>query len=74
MVLKEILDDPIGSKVVSCVIGLGFAIMFQKVCNGDSCIVVEGPNPKEVQKYYYKTEEQCYKYKPYSVHCEENQS
>ena len=70
MVLKDVLDDPTGSKIVSAVIGLGFALMFQKICKGNNCVIIQGPNPKEVEENYYKIEDQCYKYKPYPVHCD----
>ena len=65
------MDDPIGRIIISVLLGLGLATIFRQVCKGNSCIIVNGPNPSEVQRNYYKLDEDCYKYTPYYVKCDE---
>lgn len=67
--LAKIMDDPIGRIVVSILLGFGLATIFRKVCSGQNCVVVKGPRPEEVSKYYYKIDQDCYKYTPYETEC-----
>jgi hypothetical protein len=68
--LEQIFENKIGQIVVSVILGLGLATVFKRVCTGDNCIVIESPDMKEINKYYYKIDEQCYKYKPYATTCD----
>lgn len=70
--LAKIMDDPIGRIVVSILLGFGLATLFRKVCTGQNCVVVKGPNPDEISKYYYKIDQDCYKYTPYETNCEKH--
>jgi hypothetical protein len=53
----------------SIVLGLGIAALFRSVCSDGKCVVIEGPSLEEVKKYYYKVEDQCYKYNPVAAEC-----
>ena len=64
------MDNPFGRILISVLLGLGLASLFRKVCSGKSCVIVQGPSPEETQKYYYKIDEDCYKYTPYVTSCE----
>ena len=64
------MDNPVGRIVISILLGLGLASLFRKVCSGKSCIMVKGPNVEETQKYYYKIDDDCYKYTPYMTSCD----
>lgn len=70
MIIGDIMNHPIGRILVSVILGFGLASLFRKVCSGKSCIIVKGPSPEEVKKYYYKIEEDCYKYTPIASKCE----
>lgn len=70
MGLYEKLDTPSGSLVISVIIGLGLAAMFRKVCKDKSCIVIRGPHMEDTKKYFYKYNEDCYKYTPEVTECE----
>jgi hypothetical protein len=71
--IKDVLDSEAGSVIISIVLGLGLAaLIFRKACNGSGCIIVQGPNPKEVSDYIYKIKDDCYKYTPYVAPCEES--
>jgi hypothetical protein len=71
---SKILNDPIGRIIMSILLGLGLASIFRKVCNGKSCIIIHGPNPKEITDYYYKINEDCFKYTPYTSECKKNET
>lgn len=68
--LKDIFDSEIGRILVSIILGLGLAAVFRKVCTGNNCIIIKGPNVEEVQKYYYKIDNDCFKYTPVVTSCE----
>ena len=67
--LKKILESRVGAIVLRVILGLGLAAVFRQVCKGNDCIVVKGPNMEEVNKYYYKIDDNCFKYTPYVTQC-----
>jgi hypothetical protein len=72
MDITSFLNSKDGRLFVSIVLGFGLATLFRKVCKGNSCIVVKGPKPSEVQKHYYKIEDKCYKYTPKVTPCDDS--
>ena len=68
--LEKVMNDPIGRIIISILLGFGLATLFRKACTGNNCIVVTGPKMGDVQKKYYKIDEDCFKYTPYSVSCD----
>jgi hypothetical protein len=68
--IKDVLKTETGSKIISIILGLGLAAMFRKVCSKGTCVVIKGPSLKDVEQYHYKIKEDCYKYTPYVVSCE----
>lgn len=70
--LEHILENKIGQILISVILGLGLATIFRKVCSGTNCILIKSPSLEEVNKYYYKIDEDCYKYKPYATQCDAN--
>lgn len=68
--IESLLQDRIGSIIISILLGLGLAIIFfRRVCKGDECMVVKSPGSAVTQDRYYKLEDDCYKYVPYAVKC-----
>lgn len=68
--IKKFLDSSLGQIIISVILGFGLATIFRKVCRDNNCIVVSGPKISETDKYYYKIENDCYKYKPYATSCD----
>lgn len=68
--ITDLLESKAGQIIISIILGLGLATIFRKACKDNSCVVVKGPSLKDVEKYYYKLEEDCYKYTPYATKCE----
>lgn len=62
--------DDYRMKVLSVILGLGFASFFRTVCISDKCKVIRGPNIKDVNKNLYRIDEKCYKYKPSATMCD----
>lgn len=63
------LDSPIGKIVISIILGFGLATIFRKVCRDNNCIMITGPKIADTDKYYYKIDDDCFKYKPYVTSC-----
>lgn len=59
---KKILNSDTGKIVISALLGLGLATLFQRVCNDKNCILFHGPVITEIDDKIYKYGEKCYKY------------
>jgi hypothetical protein len=68
--IKNMMKDRMGSVIISLILGLGLAALFRRACTGGSCIVVKAPKREDLQKYYYKVDDNCFKYTPYVVECD----
>lgn len=56
------LESPKGKILFSILLGLGIAALFRKACDNGKCVVINGPNPKDLETYFYKMDGNCYKY------------
>jgi len=70
--IKDLLNDSTGAKVVAILLGIGLDAIFRKSCRGDKCIVIKSPGREVIGGYYYKLEDDCYKYTPYAVACDDD--
>lgn len=72
--IENILQDRVGSIIISILLGLGLAIIFfRRVCKGDECVIIKSPEKSsEIKDRYYKIEGDCYHYTPYAVECPED--
>jgi len=70
--IQDLLDSQAGRILISIILGFGLATLFKKVCSGNSCVMVKGPSIEEVKKYYYKIDDDCFKYTPYTTKCEDS--
>lgn len=68
--INELADSHAGSVMLSILLGLGLAAMFRKVCKDKQCIVVKGPSTNETRDYYYKIQDDCFKYTPVVSECD----
>lgn len=66
----EVANTKTGSIVISAILGLGLAALFRSACKDKTCVVVKAPNMDETTKYYYKIDDNCYKYTPVVSECE----
>lgn len=63
-----------GQQFVSALFGVGLAMLFRKICNDRTCIVIQGPPLQEIENTIYKIKDECYKYTPYVVPCDSSKS
>ncbi len=67
--IQKFLKSKQGRIMISIIWGLGLAFLFRRACLGRKCIVLKGPNPKEVAKNVYKHEGKCFQYVPEITKC-----
>lgn len=63
-------DSDITIKIISIILGLGFASIFRQVCKDEKCMVIKGPRIEDIQKHIYKIDDKCYKYEPSPTMCD----
>lgn len=67
----KMMQDDTGSIIISVILGFGLAAIFRRACTGDRCIVVKAPKIDDVNKFVYKVDQDCFKYSPYVVPCDD---
>lgn len=72
--IGDFLNTNAGQIIISIILGVGLASLFRKVCSGNSCVVIQGPKKSETEKFYYKLNDDCYKYNSYVAPCNGQQS
>lgn len=70
--VNRLFYDKNGQIVVSALFGLALALIFRRVCK-DNCTIYFAPSIEDVKGKTFILEDQCYKYKPYSTKCDNNQ-
>ena len=68
-IITRIMNNKTGQIVVSCVLGLGLATLFQKACTMRDCIIIKGPEVKSIRNKVFKFDNKCYKYNPVATSC-----
>ena len=64
------LDSKAGQIIISVILGFGLATLFRKACKDNNCVMITGPKISETNKYVYKIDDDCYKYKAYATSCD----
>lgn len=68
--VERLFYTPYGAIIVSGLFGMALAMMFQRVCKDNKCIVIQAPPQAEMQNYVFKLHDgECYKYTPKVVRC-----
>lgn len=62
MSILSILDTETGQVMISIVLGLGLAALFQKVCQDEKCTVYLSPDENKITDRVFTQNGQCYKY------------
>lgn len=67
--LKKLLSNEFGRIVVSCILGLGLASLFKKVCVDDNCLIIKtDPNWNSENKIFQQNSK-CFKFKRQEAKC-----
>jgi len=72
MNIRRLLTTPLGRSLISILLGIGLACLFQKACSDRSCIDFSGPVISDIHEKIYKQDEKCYKYKSVVTKCNDN--
>jgi hypothetical protein len=67
--IHDAINSVTGSYIISVILGLGLAALFRKACKDNNCIVIKGPAIDEVNKHFYKINDNCYRYSPVFTEC-----
>jgi len=65
--INNLLKSESGKIIISCILGLGLASLFKKVCVDDNCLIIK--SPPDVKDKMFKYKNKCYKYTPHTVTC-----
>lgn len=69
MRLDNILKSEQGKIIISCILGLGLASLFKKVCVDDNCLIIKSPPKKTIDGHIFGDGEKCYQYNPETTQC-----
>jgi hypothetical protein len=70
MSILSVLDTNTGQVMISIVLGLGLAALFQRVCQGDEkCTVYLPPAENKITGRIFTQNGKCYKYVRQDVEC-----
>lgn len=70
--VQRLFYTSLGQILISILFGLAIACMFQKVCKGNKCVVIEPPPMKEIEGYVFKIKDDCYEYIPRVIDCDDS--
>ncbi len=70
MFLKDMMKNDWGTILISIVLGLGLAALFQKACKDNNCMIIKVPPYKEIKDKIYIHDGKCIVYKPESTTCD----
>ena len=72
--MLSFFNTEIGRIIVSIVWGIGLSTLFKRVCKNKKCIIIESPNPKDIEEkiFRYKGDSNCYRYNTYISKCSSN--
>ena len=68
--IKRLISTKIGKYLLSILLGLGLASLFQQVCKDKNCITFRGPVLDQVEGKTYEFDHKCYQYDVHAVTCD----
>jgi hypothetical protein len=72
MNFKRFLYTDVGRNIISVLLGIGLASLFQKVCKDKSCLVFTGPIISDIDGKIFKHDDKCFQYDISSVKCDDS--
>lgn len=69
--MQDVMKSDAFIKIISIILGIGFASLFRQICKEGKCVIVKGPGVNDIQKRVYKIDDKCYVYKPKATLCSE---
>jgi hypothetical protein len=72
MNLKKSLNNDRIVFVMSFMWGIGLAVILLRKCMDGYCVVVKGPEKKDIEGNVFKVDGECYNFKPEISKCNKN--
>lgn len=69
MTVFTVLDSETGQIMLSIILGLGLAAIFQRVCNEEKCMIYKSPDEKLIVGRVFTQNGKCYKYEKHIMAC-----
>lgn len=70
--IKNLLQTGTGRIIISIILGIGLATLFNTACKNKNCITFNGPVISEIDGKIYEFAQVCYKYELKTTHCDAN--
>lgn len=67
--ITNFLKTKQGRIIISCILGLGLASLFRKVCTDNNCLIINSPSDDAINNKVFKYNNQCYKYTKKDAQC-----
>ena len=67
--MTSVLDNNIVIILVSLIWGIGLAILFRRICQGDNCVIVNAPQSLVGQNNIIRDNNKCYQLEKYDSPC-----
>lgn len=72
MNIRTLLYSDTGKYIISIILGLGLALLFEQSCQDNKCIRFSAPNLSNLDGKIYKFNDKCYRYDLKSVSYDKN--
>lgn len=70
--INNLIKSDTGRIIISIILGIGLATLFNTACKNKNCITFNGPVLNEVDGKIYEFADLCYKYEMKATHCDSN--
>lgn len=67
--INKFLEKEWGKILISCLLGLGLASLFRKVCNDNNCMIIYSPPAESINNKVFKYKDECYTYTSEDTSC-----
>ena len=67
--LSKLLSNEFGRIAISCILGLGMASLFKKVCVDDNCLIIKTNPEWNIERKIFKENNKCFKFKQEDTKC-----
>ena len=66
--INRLINNSTGVIIISILLGLGFATLFQRSCK-NNCVIIKGPEQHKIDSNIFNFDGKCYKYKHSMTKC-----
>jgi len=67
--INKLLSNDFGCNVISCILGLGLASLFKKICVDDNCLIIKSSSDWDIENKIFQNNNKCFKFKTERTKC-----